>query len=1335
MSTKNLLLAVAKVLSLSILIFNVGCDQARITQGSLINQGPKVYSVSPSEIPISQPAVLKIAGKNFSDNAIAAINGVTCLETEVLDSENVLCYLTSPKDILQAQSGFFSLSTVTYLLENGNFESEGLSGASVTNPDKQTGILLFPLNYRKAPEITEITPSKLSLFGGVQVHIKGVGLSDVVTVTIGNKNCANIQKSETEVLCISPEQHQGKYSVSLTDSSGQVSEGNFEVSYEPSLLMADSTLLEFPSTVIHSNELRFITLKNNGPTQAKEIKLEGLDNNFESSLENCAGGLEYLQECKIPVYFKPNAVIDESKLMELVVSYYSGVKVEKIKLAVKASSFSIPPVVAFSTSEGSLVNVQNEAKFLLEGTCSAEGQLVSIGGAISASTVCLLGKWSTLLDATNVAQGSFQLNLDSQDQYGTVAERVFRSFNKDTVAPTLNLLTPVEGSIYNNSSTAFIISGLCSEQGTVKISGALSDSLSCVSGQFSKTYPIADLVAEGILTLHAEMVDFAGNTGVQTTRNFTKDTIVPQFSLISPVSGLVLNGNSGSLNVSGVCSKDGTVILSGPISDLIHCVNGVFLKSYSLSQVAAEGNLTIVANYVDTNGNTGTQITRDIFKDTIAPLLTVVTPANNLVINFLNEKAIQASGECSEEGRDVIISLTHIVNVLTTSRCQNHSWNAVLDFSTFSYGVYSLRFSQSDSAGNFIDVLRSVTKSQMPLPEVLSVSPAQGLITGGTEIILSGRGLFSYLATKPVITINSIPCTLVSFDETNQSMHCLTGSSSSAGSYLVVVTNPDQRKNTSGPTFSYLNVAPTISSITPSVGTTLGGTVLTISGSNFISGSIVKLGDKECLNSQVTESQITCTTDSHFAGTVDVIVINPNQQTATLAGGFTYIPSEGVWSSVQTLGAPEARYYHTAVWAGSKMIVFGGRGAADFNTGGIYDPINDSWSVLPTLNAPSPRQEHTAVWTGSKMIVFGGVQLPFVWYNTGAKYDPASNEWEPIAQLGAPSPRFRHSAVWTGKEMLVYGGYGGGASNFNTGGLYDPELNIWKEISTIGAPYGTYNHSAVWSGSKFIVFGGAWANGGGGYGVVNFGASYDPKSNSWASLPLIGAPSARSQHTAIWTGSKMIVFGGYGEGGESLNSGAVFDPQLNAWASLALSKSPETTRGHSAIWTGSKMLVFGGYTSNVSSTNGGGIYDPRSSEWSEMSKINAPSFRGFHTSTWSGSKMIVFGGVGGVSGGALNSGGAYTYVSDTKNSPLISSITVENLTESTGNAQLIVKGQYIDAASTVQVGGVPCISLSFVNSTEVRCEINKETTVSGDVILTNSDGQSAFAEDGFKSDY
>ena len=49
---------------------------------------------------------------------------------------------------------------------------------------------------------------------------------------------------------------------------------------------------------------------------------------------------------------------------------------------------------------------------------------------------------------------------------------------------------------------------------------------------------------------------------------------------------------------------------------------------------------------------------------------------------------------------------------------------------------------------------------------------------------------------------------------------------------------------------------------------------------------------------------------------------------------------------------------------------------------------------------------------------------------------------------------------------------------------------------------------------------------GGANGSLNTGGRYNPSTDSWTATSMTNAPSARADHTAVWTGSEMIVWGG-----------------------------------------------------------------------------------------------------------------------------------------------------------------------------------------------------------------
>ena len=435
---------------------------------------------------------------------------------------------------------------------------------------------------------------------------------------------------------------------------------------------------------------------------------------------------------------------------------------------------------------------------------------------------------------------------------------------------------------------------------------------------------------------------------------------------------------------------------------------------------------------------------------------------------------------------------------------------------------------------------------------------------------------------------------------------------------------------------------------------------------------------------------------------------------------------DDTWTPTSTTGVAPGRTGHAAVWTGSEMIIWGGVNSTPLPLveGHRYDPATDSWTTLPP---PPPGTNSgsgtSAVWTGTHVIVWGGGYIGDFnsedW-NTGARFDPAANTWAPTSTAaGVPGPRSAHTAVWTGTRMIVWGGFhftspGGVGTALNTGGEYDPVTDTWTPTNQgflcnggarsgqscqsanngldcpgtcsggavpgescspadpmncagacslnhsarcrtnaqcsaqgagvctapgpgtctgagscqnlVFAPSARTGHTAVWTGSRMVVWGGDGGLGGG----SQTGARYDPDADTWTPTSTgANVPSARSRHAAVWTGSRMIVWGGADQ------TGGLYDPTADTWAPTTGANVPPARAGVRAVWTGNEMVVWGG-----SSTNTGGRYAPATDTWRATSRsAGVPTARDFHTSVWTGSEMIEWGGSGG--GNPVNTGGRY----------------------------------------------------------------------------------------------
>jgi N-acetylneuraminic acid mutarotase len=252
--------------------------------------------------------------------------------------------------------------------------------------------------------------------------------------------------------------------------------------------------------------------------------------------------------------------------------------------------------------------------------------------------------------------------------------------------------------------------------------------------------------------------------------------------------------------------------------------------------------------------------------------------------------------------------------------------------------------------------------------------------------------------------------------------------------------------------------------------------------------------------------------------------------------------------------------------------------------------------------------------------------------------------WTPTNLTGSPDPRESHTAVWTGSEMIVWGGdnFPSGNGTLNTGARYNLVTDTWTATSTINAPSPRYIHTAVWTGSEMIVWGGSDEN----FQPLNTGARYNPGLDTWTPTSTTNVPVPRISHTAVWTGSDMIVWGGTDFSSQEFNTGGRYNPSTDSWTATSITNAADARGSHTAVWTGSEMIVWGG-VGQLGVLNTGGRYNPGTNSWTATSTMNAPEGRADFTGVWTGSEMIVWGGAADPPSPLLNSGGRYNPNTDT----------------------------------------------------------------------------------------
>lgn len=352
------------------------------------------------------------------------------------------------------------------------------------------------------------------------------------------------------------------------------------------------------------------------------------------------------------------------------------------------------------------------------------------------------------------------------------------------------------------------------------------------------------------------------------------------------------------------------------------------------------------------------------------------------------------------------------------------------------------------------------------------------------------------------------------------------------------------------------------------------------------------------------------------------------------------------------------RGYHSAVWTGTDMIIWGGgysSGTSLKNDGASYNLASDKWKTIATTSL-SARRNHGTAWTGSKMIVWGGYDGSSSFYKDGAIYDPSADSW---TSTGTSPLTARHSpaVVWstTTNELLVWSGCTSGwcTAVASDGAAYNPATNSWTALPA--APIvGRSDMAYTWSGSELIVWGGRKADG----TLLVDGARFDPVTRAWTtfSAPDASVLDGRIDATFGSDGAGgLFVWGGRattssGSSSGAKSNGAIYTPGVGWTAipevpSTMFAPTPKRYDMPGVIAKG-KLWLLDGIVSSSSDVGGAGFvsYDLATGTWADVDMTNAPSpgTRGHHSVVWTGKEMLWFGGINGhTCCTTYNNGGTY----------------------------------------------------------------------------------------------
>ena len=430
------------------------------------------------------------------------------------------------------------------------------------------------------------------------------------------------------------------------------------------------------------------------------------------------------------------------------------------------------------------------------------------------------------------------------------------SFNYGTPAPTITSVNPDAGP--TSGGTLFTITGTnLTGASSVKVGGVAATSVVVVDA--THVTAVTPAGTAGVKSVSLTTVGGTFTAGGA----FTYIAPAPTISSVSPSSGSTLGGTL--ITITGTNLTGATIVTIGSVGVTSFTV----VSATSISAVTPEGAVGPQIVAVTTEGGSASKPNAFTYV-TPLPTITLVNPNSGVLAG----------------GTAITITGTNFTGATVVKIGANAATSVVVvsDTSITAVTPAGLAGAQSvavTTAGGIATAPGAFTYTNVSLPSIASVSPTSGPSSGGTAITITGTNLTGATSVK----VGGVAATSVVVASAT-SITAVTPAGT-LGQQDVSVTTP-LGSATAVKAFTYEIPAPTIASLSPTSGTTLGGTTVTISGAHLTGATSVTFGGVAATNVVVvSDTSITAVTPARTSGAKSVVVTTP-AGIATALNAFTF---------------------------------------------------------------------------------------------------------------------------------------------------------------------------------------------------------------------------------------------------------------------------------------------------------------------------------------------------------------------------------------------------------------------------------------------------------------
>ena len=447
----------------------------------------------------------------------------------------------------------------------------------------------------------------------------------------------------------------------------------------------------------------------------------------------------------------------------------------------------VPTVTIDSMSN---INAINTASYNVSGTCSENGQIVTINiGGVSATPTCTALAWSTTMDLSAVSESAdntvadVAVTADHDDAGGNSAVQATDTIIKDSIIPTVTSNSIAAGTsiIGDTVQVSVVFNEVVNVSGTPRIqlnfeTEAASPVYATYSGgdgtntlTFDYTVLAGDEDTNGIVNVGSidpnsgSINDNLSNTSdyvLATTANAASfvDGIAPQVTAVAITANTYYFTDTLTVSVT----FDDNITVSG--SPEIPLTFDTSVGSPSAVYNAGDGSTTLTFDYSVASGNEDTDgidlaaaITLSggtlqdangndsalaltttnfptVLVDAIVPTVAIITPADSSFINIANDSAtFTVSGTCSEAGQTVVIKVDGSAAASPSGMlCDGVNFTGTIDTTGLAEGVRAFTAELTDGGGQTgTSTTNNVTKDTIA-PTIAISNPADSTYINAT---------------------------------------------------------------------------------------------------------------------------------------------------------------------------------------------------------------------------------------------------------------------------------------------------------------------------------------------------------------------------------------------------------------------------------------------------------------------------------------------------------------------------------------------------------------------------------------------------------------------------